>query len=75
MRATDTVSFPDYEYCAINESCKHRKDAKLQFVALIVSKPEIGPDQRLMWRVVDRTGEVHHSPLSRFSSYNQDCRR
>ena len=57
MRATDD-NFADYAYCPINESRKYRKDAKIQFVALIVSKPEVGPDQRLQWKVVDRTGEV-----------------
>ena len=58
MRATDDENFPDYAYCPINQSRKYRKDAKIQFVALIVSKPEVGPDQRLQWKVVDRTGDV-----------------
>jgi hypothetical protein len=58
MRAVDDKNFPDYAYCPINQSRKHRKDAKIQFVALIVSKPEVGPDKRLQWKVVDRTGEV-----------------
>jgi hypothetical protein len=58
MLAVDDKNFPEYAYCPVNESRKHRKDAKIQFVALIVSKPEVGPDQRLQWKVVDRTGEV-----------------
>lgn len=58
MLAIDDKNFPDYAYCPVNESRKHRKDAKIQFVALIASKPEVGPDQRLQWKVVDRTGEV-----------------
>jgi hypothetical protein len=58
MLAVDNKNFPDYAYCPINQSRKHRKDAKIQFVALIVSKPEVGPDKRLQWKVVDRTGEV-----------------
>ena len=58
MLAIDDKNFPDYAYCPVSDSRKHRKDAKIQFVALIVSKPEVGPDQRLQWKVVDRTGEV-----------------
>ena len=58
MLATDTKMFPDYAYCAIKDSRKHPKDAKIQFVALIASKPEVCPDQRLTWRGIDRTGEV-----------------
>jgi hypothetical protein len=60
MLAVDDKNFPDYAYCSVNESRKHRKDAKIQFVALIVTKPEVGPNQRLQWKVVDRTGEVRN---------------
>jgi hypothetical protein len=58
MLAVDNKNFPDYAYCPIDQSRNVRKDAKIQFVALIVTKPQVGPDQRLQWRVVDRTGEV-----------------
>jgi hypothetical protein len=64
MRAIDDENFPDYTYCPINQSHKHRKDAKIQFVALIVSKPKVSADKRLQWRVVDRTGEVSTSALN-----------
>jgi len=61
MRVTDDQCFPDYAYCAISDSHKQPKDAKIQFVALIASKPQVGKDQRLHWKVVDRTGEVRES--------------
>jgi hypothetical protein len=62
MLAIDDENFPDYTYCPINQSHKHRKDAKIQFVALIVSKPKVSADKRLQWKVVDRTGEVSNPP-------------
>ena len=73
MHAVDNENFPDYTYCAINQSYKHRKDDKIQFVALIVSKPKVGADKRLQWRVVDRTGEVS-APCSprQFKSWTAD---
>ena len=64
MLAIDDENFPDYTYCPINQSHKHRKDAKIQFVALIVSKPKVGADKRLQWKVVDRTGEVNTTALN-----------
>ena len=59
MQETDPNSnFKDYAYCAIADARKHPKNAKIQFVALILTKPEIGPDQRLHWQVMDKTGTV-----------------
>jgi hypothetical protein len=58
MLAIDEKSFPGYAYCAITDSRKHGKDARIQFVALITSKPATGPDGRLHWTVTDRTGTV-----------------
>lgn len=58
MLAVDDKSFPDYAYCAIADSRKHTKDKKIQFVALITSKPAVGADGRLHWTVTDRTGIV-----------------
>jgi len=58
MLAIDEKSFPGYAYCAIADSRKHGKDARIQFVALITSKPATGPDGRLHWTVTDRTGTV-----------------
>ena len=58
MLATDDLLFPDYAYTSIADSRKHPKDGRIQFVALIVNKPTVTKDQRLTWRVVDRTGEV-----------------
>ena len=79
MLAIDDKNFPDYAYCPVNESRKHRKDAKIQFVALIVNKPEVGPDQRLQWKVVDRTGEVcvafsFQTPLVQKSFHHAFCK-
>ena len=58
MRAVDANAFPAYEYCPISESRVLPKDAKIQVVALITSKPEVGPGKRLTWTVADRTGVV-----------------
>lgn len=56
MLAIDTKNFADYKYCALKEARKHRKDEKLQFVALVASKPEITEPNKLSWKVVDRSG-------------------
>lgn len=58
MLATDTKLFPDYAYCPIIEANRRPKNAKLQFVALVTTKPEVKPGMRLEWKVVDRSGEV-----------------
>lgn len=58
MLAIDEKSFPGYGYCAIADSRKYGRDAKIQFVALITSKPAVGKDGRLHWTVTDRTGTV-----------------
>jgi hypothetical protein len=75
MLAIDDENFPDYTYCPINQSHKHRKDAKIQFVALIVSKPKVGADKRLQWKVVDRTGEVSTAALNSNSCRALCCRQ
>lgn len=58
MSTVDKKSFPDFAYCPINESKSRPKDAKIQFVALITSKPVVGSDQRIHWTVADKTGTV-----------------
>ena len=62
MMAIDTQSFPDYEYCPISESRTRPKNAKIQFVALVASKPTIGAGKKLHWTVADRTGVVCTTP-------------
>lgn len=57
MLEIDPVAYKDYKYCALKDARKHRKDAKLQFVALIASKPELTDPNTLTWKVVDRSGE------------------
>ena len=58
MLAIDDKAFPLYEYCPISESRNRCKDAKIQFVAIVTSRPEIGPNKRLQWTVADRSGSV-----------------
>lgn len=67
MLVRDTKSFPDYAYCPINESRLHPKNAKIQFVAIVLTRPVVSADQKLTWSVADRTGVVSriHSPLIR----------
>lgn len=57
MLATDTISYPDYRYCALKDARKCLKDTKIQFVALIASKPELTEPNTLTWKVVDRSGK------------------
>jgi hypothetical protein len=57
MLAIDTKRYPDYKYCALKEARNCPKDAKLQFVALIASKPEVTEPDTLTWKVVDRSGK------------------
>ena len=51
-------SYPGYTYCAISDMSKHPKNAKIHFIALVATKPQVGADGRLRWKVIDRTGEV-----------------
>ena len=62
MLARDTKSYGDYKYCALTEARKHRKDAKLQFIVLIASKPELTEPNIVTWKVVDRSGERDKIP-------------
>lgn len=55
---TDNKNFPDYKYCPVSESSRRRKDAKIQFVALILEKPKISEGKKLTWTVADRSGVV-----------------
>jgi hypothetical protein len=57
MVAIDTSNYPDYKYCALREARKHHKAARIQFVALIASKPEVTESNKLTWKVVDRSGK------------------
>ena len=71
MKKTDTQSFGDYAYCPIKDSRSHPKNAKIQFVVLILDKPQVKEGKRLTWSVADRTGvvsvepgsTVHHIPV------------
>jgi len=56
MKAIDKNWFPGYAYCPIVDCRKRPKDAKIQIVALITSKPTIGAGKKLHWTVADRTG-------------------
>lgn len=56
MLAVDK-QFPDYEYCAIADHQIKPRGAKIQFVALIVSRPVLN-GQKLSWTVADKTGIV-----------------
>jgi hypothetical protein len=58
MLDIDTKNYADYKYCALKEARKHHKDAKIQFVALIASKPELTEPNKLTWSVVDRSGKT-----------------
>ncbi|KAF7502191.1 hypothetical protein GJ744_006761 [Endocarpon pusillum] len=58
MLEIDPVVYKEYKYCSLKDASKHRKDAKLQFVALIASKPELTEPNTLTWKVVDRSGEA-----------------
>ncbi|KAK7897110.1 hypothetical protein LTR67_004999 [Exophiala xenobiotica] len=58
MLITDGDAFPEYEYCPINESKLRPKNAKIQFVALVTSRPVV-VGQRLQWTVADRTGTAN----------------
>ncbi|KIW93421.1 uncharacterized protein Z519_06026 [Cladophialophora bantiana CBS 173.52] len=57
LQAVDKQHFADYEYCAIADTKSYSKDAKIQFVAVIVTKPVVIPNtQRLQWTVADKSG-------------------
>ena len=64
MKKTDTQSFGDYAYCPIKDSRSHPKNAKIQFVVLILDKPQVKEGKRLTWSVADRTGVVSVDPSS-----------
>lgn len=67
--ATNSRHFPHYAYCPLSESRIRPKEAKIQFVALITSKPQVTPGKvnpktgkveggKLVWTVADRSGTV-----------------
>lgn len=58
MLAVDKSNYPDHDYCALKDAHKHRKDCKLQFIALIASQPEVSESNKLTWKVVDRSGKA-----------------
>lgn len=58
LQVVDSKRFPDYKYCPIAESKLRPQDAKVQFVAIVLSRPVLGPDQKLTWTVADRSGVV-----------------
>lgn len=58
MQDIDTKLFPDYEYCPIAQAKSRPKDAKIQFVTLILTKPQITEEKKLVWTVADKTGTV-----------------
>jgi hypothetical protein len=57
MLAIDSVSYANYKYCALKDARLQPKNAKVQFVALVASKPELTEPNILSWRVVDRSGK------------------
>lgn len=63
MKEIDTKLFPDYEYCPINEARLRPNDAKVQFVALILTKPQVMKDGKIIWTVADKTGMVRFFAL------------
>jgi len=72
LSATDKKTYSDFEYCPINECANRPKDAKIQFVAIITSRPVVGSDGRLHWTVADKTGTAnfyfqHRGPSSQYS--------
>lgn len=58
MQEIDTVLFPDYKYCSIADAHTQPKDAKIQFVTIILSKPQIAEKNKVVWTVADKTGIV-----------------
>lgn len=58
MLRTDKKNFPDYEYCSIAKSKEAPKDTKIQFVAIVLTRPVVSPDQKVTWSVADRSGVV-----------------
>lgn len=68
MHACNTELFPDYAYCAIADNSRHSPAERLQFVAVITSKPVVSPEgSKLTWTVADKTGVVSSRPLSSFA--------
>lgn len=59
MLKVDNKLFPDYAYCPLSEAKSQPKDAKLQFVALILTKPQIVDGKKLIWTVADRSGTAN----------------
>lgn len=71
MREIDTELFPEYKYCAISDSRSAPKDAKIQFVALVVTKPQVVAGKKVVWTVVDKTGAVSsHCTCEAFENTN-----
>lgn len=69
MKAVCTKTFKDYTYCAIADSNKHAKDAKIQFIGIVLAKPELQPcGKKASWSVIDKTGQVS-SPSSLFNLF------
>lgn len=58
MLAIDTKMFAEFEYCSLQQARYQPKEAKVQFVTLIASKPELTEPNKLTWKVVDRSGEL-----------------
>lgn len=57
MLEIDTKNYADYKYCALMDARHQCKTSKVQFVALVASKPELTEPNKLTWRVVDRSGK------------------
>lgn len=71
MLDINTSSYPDYTYCTLSEARLHRKDAKLQFVVLIASKPEVTKPKELRWKVVDRSGKSNENPSTNNTRFSK----
>lgn len=68
MLAIDTKMFAEFEYCSLQQARYQPKEAKVQFVTLIASKPELTEPNKLTWKVVDRSGELRKTKSDHESS-------
>lgn len=64
MLEIDTKNYADYKYCALMDARDQNKTSKVQFVALVASKPELTEPNKLTWKVVDRSGKKKRTVIS-----------
>lgn len=61
LQVKKSKSFSNFEYCPLNRVNYREKDAKIQCVCLITSKPEVVPDKgtrAICFTVADKSGQV-----------------